>query len=87
MKLKLSRRAMLGSRPGRWRSRLRWHSAKSIDSHEHPRAYLDGTGPGWKELAEDDFTHVNCDPDTWTWKDGVIHCTGHPVGVIRTRSR
>ena len=52
-----------------------------------PGPYLDGTGPGWKELAEDDFTDVNCDPETWTWKDGVIHCTGQPVGVIRTGSR
>ena len=28
---------------------------------------------------------MNCDPDTWTWKDGVIHCSGQPVGVIRTQ--
>ena len=49
-----------------------------------PRAFLDGTGPGWKALGEDDFAEVNCDPETWTWKDGVVHCTGQPVGVIRT---
>jgi len=29
--------------------------------------------------------NLNCEPDTWTWKDGVIHCTGQPVGVIQTR--
>src|SRR5258707_1149570 len=57
----------------------------SDQSSAVPRAYLDGTGPGWKELGEDDFTDVNCEPDTWSWKDGVIHCTGQPVGVIRTR--
>jgi hypothetical protein len=50
-----------------------------------PRAFLDGTGPGWRELAEADFENVNCDPETWAWKDGVIHGTGQPVGVIRTR--
>ena len=50
-----------------------------------PRACIDGTGPGWRVLVEDDFTAVNCAPDTWTWKDGVIHCTGSPVGVIRTK--
>ena len=50
-----------------------------------PRAFLDGTGPGWKTLGEQDFVNVNCDPDTWTWKDGVVHCTGQPVGVIRRR--
>jgi hypothetical protein len=52
-----------------------------------PRAYLDGTGPGWTELGEQDFINVNCDPSTWTWKDGVIHCTGTPVGVTRTRKK
>jgi hypothetical protein len=50
-----------------------------------PRAGIDGTGPGWRALGEEDFAAVNCDPETWTWKDGVIHCTGRPVGVIRTK--
>ncbi len=50
-----------------------------------PRAFLDGTGPGWRALGEVDFTAVNCDPDTWSFRGGVIHCTGQPVGVIRTR--
>src|SRR5580704_13502516 len=50
-----------------------------------PKAFLDGTGPGWKALGEDDFVNVNCDPGTWTWKDGMVNCTGRPVGVTRTR--
>lgn len=49
-----------------------------------PRAFLDGSGPGWRSLGEADFTPVNGDPDTWSWKDGVVHCTGTPVGVTRT---
>ena len=49
-----------------------------------PRAFVDGTGAGWKALGEEDFTHVNLDPETWTWKDGEAHCTGRPVGVIRS---
>src|SRR3954451_11687344 len=49
-----------------------------------PRACIDGTGPGWRELGEADFVNVNCDPETWSWKDGVIHCTGTPTGVTRT---
>jgi hypothetical protein len=49
------------------------------------RAFIDGTGPGWKALGEDDFVNVNCNADTWTWKDGVVHCTGKPIGVARTR--
>lgn len=50
-----------------------------------PKACLDGTGLGWRALEETDFTAVNCAPDTWSWKDGVIHCTGQPVGVIRMK--
>ncbi len=49
-----------------------------------PRAFIDGTGPGWKALGEKDFAHVNHHPETWTWKDGEAHCTGKPVGVIRS---
>jgi len=49
-----------------------------------PKAFIDGTGPGWVGLGETDCVNVNCDPDTWSWKDGVIHCTGKPVGVLRT---
>jgi hypothetical protein len=50
-----------------------------------PKACIDGSGLGWKELGEADFVNVNCNPDTWTWKDGVAHCTGQPVGVIRSQ--
>lgn len=50
-----------------------------------PRAFIDGTGLGWRELGESDFVNVNLDPDTYTWKGGVAHCTGRPTGVIRTK--
>jgi len=49
-----------------------------------PKAFIDGTGPGWKELGEGDIVPVNGAPDTWSWKDGVIHCSGQPIGVART---
>lgn len=49
-----------------------------------PRAFVDGSGPGWVALGEADFAHVNLDEGTWTWSDGVAHCTGEPVGVIRS---
>lgn len=48
------------------------------------KALIDGTGPGWRALGEKDFTKVNCEPGTWTWKDGHAFCTGQPVGVIRS---
>jgi hypothetical protein len=50
-----------------------------------PQAAIDGTAPGFRALTQDDFVNVNCDPDTWEWKDGVIHCTGKPTGVMRTK--
>jgi hypothetical protein len=50
-----------------------------------PKAFLDGSGPDWRALGEADFENVNCAPDTWSWSDGVAHCTGQPVGVIRSK--
>ncbi|QDU44234.1 hypothetical protein Mal52_27120 [Symmachiella dynata] len=47
-------------------------------------AKINGTGPGWKSLTLEDFTNVNCDKDTWSFKDGTFYCTGKPVGVIRS---
>src|SRR5690348_13126358 len=41
-----------------------------------PKAFIDGTGLGWRALGEADFVMVNGDPETWTWKDGSVHCTG-----------
>jgi hypothetical protein len=49
-----------------------------------PKAFIDGDGPGWDSLHESDFVNVNCDPDTWSWKNDVVHCTGNPIGVLRT---
>lgn len=49
-----------------------------------------------KSLAEDEFkplfngenldgwVNVNCAPETWTVKDGLIVCTGIPTGILRT---
>lgn len=51
---------------------------------ELPAALIRGDGPGWRSLHRDDFVNVNCDADTWSWPDGEIHCTGRPVGVIRS---
>lgn len=30
------------------------------------------------------WVNVNCAPETWSVKDGVIHCTGTPTGALRT---
>jgi hypothetical protein len=49
-----------------------------------PKATIDGSGLGWRPLEQKDFVNVNTAKDTWSWKDGVIHCTGKPTGVMRT---
>jgi Domain of Unknown Function (DUF1080) len=48
------------------------------------RAFIDGEGPGWRDLQKEDFTRVNSADDTWTWKADGLHCTGQPVSVMRT---
>jgi hypothetical protein len=30
------------------------------------------------------WTNANCAPETWTVRNGVIHCTGKPIGALRT---
>ena len=52
-----------------------------------PKAFLDGTGPGWRALGEADFAPVNGNPDTWTWKNDLLTCTGKPIGVMRTKQK
>ncbi len=49
------------------------------------KAWVDGTGPGWRAWTEADFINVNCATNTWSWTNGVIHCTGEPVGVVRSQ--
>jgi hypothetical protein len=57
------------------------------ESHALPKAFIDGTGLGWHKLGESDFTNANCAPDTWSWKNEVIHCTGKPTGVMRSQKQ
>jgi len=52
-----------------------------------PKAFIDGNGPGWQPLGQSDFVPVNGAKDTWSWKDGIIHCTGKPIGVMRTKKQ
>ena len=56
------------------------------DDHEEKpvRAFVDDQAPGWVSLGEKDFAHVNSAADTWSWTNGVLHCTGKPVSVLRT---
>jgi hypothetical protein len=62
-------------------------SLRSTLAQEPPRAFIDGAAPGWRTLGENDFAGVNGNPDTWTWKNGVLLCSGTPIGVMRTRQK
>ena len=48
------------------------------------KAFIDDTQPGWRALGAEDFADVNSASDTWSWKKGVLHCTGQPLSVLRT---
>ncbi len=60
--------------------------AVSAAAQTPPKAYIDGAGPGWRELGEADFAPVNGNPDTWTWSGEILKCAGKPIGVMRTRT-
>lgn len=50
-----------------------------------PKAFIDGTGPGWRDLTGEDFAQGNVDPETFKWKGNGFDCTGIPVGVTRSK--
>jgi Domain of Unknown Function (DUF1080) len=33
------------------------------------------------------WVNVNTAPDTWKWENGMLVCTGHPIGVMRTEKQ
>lgn len=43
------------------------------------------TGEGWTALHLADFVNVNGDETTWTETDGVITCSGQPLGGARSQ--
>src|SRR5258706_13793014 len=46
---------------------------------------------GWVDLFNgkdlSGWVNVNTDKDTWSVRDGMIICTGHPIGVMRTEKQ
>jgi hypothetical protein len=48
-----------------------------------PRAWIDGAG--WTPLTLADFVNVNGTDETWSESDGVILCSGKPLGGARSR--
>ncbi|MFO0911660.1 MAG: DUF1080 domain-containing protein [Pirellulales bacterium] len=44
----------------------------------------DGFVPLFDGRTLDGWVNINCGPDTWSVRDGMIHCTGKPIGELRT---
>lgn len=44
-------------------------------------------GPGWRSLCLADFENVNGNQDTWTEANGVIRCSGKPLGGARLKTK
>ena len=59
-------------------------STDEPEAASRPTAMIDGSEPGFRSLGQSDFVNVNCKDDTWQWKKDMVHCTGDPVGVIRS---
>lgn len=55
----------------------------SFSSAPLPKAWIDGDG--WQTLSLADFVNVNGEASTWTERDGVIYCTGKPLGGARSQ--
>jgi len=59
-------------------------AARTVDDAPLERAFI--SGESWTALTLADFENVNGDDDTWSERDGVIVCTGKPLGGARTRT-
>ena len=56
----------------------------SAADSQNVRAYIVDEKQGWRALVETDFARVNSAEDTWSWTNGLLHCTGLPISVMRT---
>src|SRR5512138_2735038 len=61
-----------------------WFPASAAELDPLPKAFIDGSGAGWRMLTLNDFVNVNCQSNTWTMDGELIKCTGDPVGVTRS---
>ena len=50
-------------------------------------AMIDGNGEDWVLLGKKDFVKANCNDDTWVWDGSTVHCTGKPIGVLRSAKK
>ena len=50
-------------------------------------ARIEGVGPDWRTLGKEDFVRANCDEETWVWDGNLVHSTGKPIGVLRSKEK
>jgi hypothetical protein len=91
MNSRLSRRGLFGvaglsaiAMVGNSNASAQADEQKKAAGPEGPHAFIDGSAPGFVELGEKDFAKVNSRDNTWSWKNGVLYCTGKPLSVMRT---
>lgn len=58
------------------------HTTKSTSSK--PQVDADGFRPLFNGQDFHGWVNVNCAPETWSTTNGMIHCTGKPIGALRT---
>jgi hypothetical protein len=51
---------------------------------DNPKPDADGFVPMFNGRDLTGWINANCAPETWSVRDGVIYCTGEPVGGLRT---
>jgi hypothetical protein len=56
-------------------------------AQDPPHAWIDASVRAGERSEKLTSPGVNGEPDTWTWKDGILYGTGKPIGVMRTREK
>ncbi len=62
-----------------------WADEPAVRLSDSSCVFMGTDAAGWRDLGFDEFVNANCDDDTWTTADGVIRCTGKPVGVLKSK--
>jgi hypothetical protein len=70
-----------------WTSSSQAQEAGTSSTESKSFAMIDGADSEWVTLGKEDFVRANCNEDTWVWTGTTVHCTGKPVGVLRSAKK
>ncbi len=66
-----------------------WFRILLVLSLLHSHSACGQEDEGFKPLFDgktlDGWVNINCAPSTWSVRDGMIYCTGKPIGELRTK--